>query len=159
MKGVSVIIASAIVIVLSITAAFLALQYGTPAIDRSKEIMLMQEGKETLVSIDNAVRSVAEEGEGSTRNIAIVISGGNYLIDEDNDQMVFQMDTFSQIVAPGISKIEEGVNITGEAGKIYLYLPFDFNITGSGEFSTGSYSMIIRNEGYENQKNVVSISV
>ena len=42
MKGVSVIVASAIVIVISITAAFLALQYGTPAIDRTKEIMLLR---------------------------------------------------------------------------------------------------------------------
>ena len=159
MKGVSVIIASAIVIVLSITAAFLALHYGTPAIDKTKEIMLMEEGKDTLISIDNSVKSVAEEGEGSTRSLSIVVSGGNYLIDEDNDQIVFYMDTFSQIVAPGISKIEDGINITGEVGTIYLYLPFDFNITGSGEFSKGSYSMIIRNEGYQNQKQIVSISI
>jgi len=66
MKGVSVIIAAVIVIIISITAMFLALQIGTPGTDRAKEILLMQEGKNTLISIDNAVKSVSEEGQGST---------------------------------------------------------------------------------------------
>ena len=159
MKGVSVIIASAVVIVISVTAAFLALQYGTPAIDRTKEIMLLQEGKDSLISIDNSIMSVVEEGEGSTRNLRIVSSGGIYSIDEENERITFTMDTFSQIVGVGVSKMENGINVTGEAGTISLVLNLNFNITGSGEFGKGSYNLVIRNEGYENQKQVVSVMV
>jgi hypothetical protein len=159
MKGVSVIIASALIIVISVTAAFLALQYGTPALDRTKEIILMQEAKETLVIIDNAVTSVIEEGQGSTRNLRVTVSNGYYLIDTENEEVVFTMDTFAQIVGENVSKIENGINVTGRPGKVYLYLPFSFNITGGGEFGRGSYNMIIRNEGYENQKQIVSISI
>ena len=162
MKGVSVIVASAIVIVISITAAFLALQYGTPAIDRTKEIMLLQEGKNNLISIDNAIKSVAEEGEGSTRNFRIVSSGGFYDIEDEDEEIIFLMDTFSQIVGVGVSKMENGINVTGESGHIRLVLNLDnFNITGRGEFGKGSYNLIVRNEGYDaiNQKQMVSISI
>ena len=161
MKGVSVIIASAVIIVISVTAAFLALQYGTPALDRTKEIVLMQEAKDNLVSIDNAVKSVVEEGQGSTRNLRVGVSDGYYLIDTDNEEIVFTMDTFAQIVADNVSKIEDGINVTGAPGRIYLYLLLDFNVTGGGEFGRGSYSMIIRNEGYDAtaQKQTISISV
>jgi hypothetical protein len=161
MKGVSVIIASALIIVISVTAAFLALQYGTPALDRTKEIILMQEAKETLVIIDNAVTSVIEEGQGSTRNLRVTVSNGYYLIDTENEEVVFTMDTFAQIVGENVSKIENGINVTGRPGKVYLYLSLAFNVTGGGEFGRGNYNMIIRNEGYDsiNQKQMISISI
>ena len=161
MKGVSVIIASAIIIVISVTAAYLALQYGTPAIDRSNEILLLQEAKETLTSIDNAVTSVVTEGNGSTRVLALRITGGSYLVDVSNDQITFSMDTFAQIVGDNVSKIENGINITGTPGRITLYLPFDYNITEGVEFGSGNYNLIVRNEGYDilTQKQTVSISV
>lgn len=161
MKGVSVIIASAVIIVISVTAAFLALQYGTPAIDRSKEIMLMQEAESTLVNIDNTVKSVVEEGQGSTRSLSITSSGGYYLIDTDNDEIFFSMDSLSQIVGVGVSKIENGINVTGDSGRVYLYLPFSYNITGGGEFGKGNYILVIRNDGYDsvNQKQMINIHI
>lgn len=161
MRGVSVIIASTLIIVISVTIVFLALEYGTPAIDRSKEIVLMQEAKDTLVSIDNAVNSVVSEGEGSTRNLRLVVTGGYYMIDTANDQVIFSMDSPSQIVGDNVTKIENGINITGQPGYVYLFLPFGFNITGSGEFGRGIYNLVIRNEGYDpiNQKQMVNISI
>ena len=68
MKGLSPIIAGAIVIAIAITAMYLVLNLGTPGTDRLKEMLIMQEAKDTLTSIDNAVKSVSEEGQGSTRN-------------------------------------------------------------------------------------------
>ena len=161
MKGVSVIIASAVIIVISVTAAFLALQYGTPAIDRSKEIMLMQEAEGILVNIDNTVRSVVEEGQGSTRSLSVTSSGGYYLIDTENDEIFFSMDSLSQILGVGVSKIENGINVTGVSGRVYLYLPLVYNITGGGEFGKGNYILVIRNDGYDsvNQKQMINIHI
>ncbi len=162
MKGVSVIIASAIIIVISISIIFLVLQLGSPATQRTKEILLMQEGKNTLISIDNTIRSVSEEGQGSTRILKISVTDGYYSIDADEEAVIFSMDSFSQIIEIGISKIEDGINMRGEPGKIYLNLTYNnFNITNGGEFGKGLYTLIIRNEGYDeiSQKQIVNISV
>jgi hypothetical protein len=162
MKGVSVIIAAAIVIAIGITAAYLVLNLSSPGTNRVKEMLLMQEAKDTLISIDNSVRSVSEEGQGSTRNLKITVSGGYYSIDTDEEAVVFTMDSFAQIIGEGISKTEDGINIRGEPGKVYLNITYDnYNLTGGVEFGKGTYSLIVRNEGYDNinQKQIVSISV
>jgi len=162
MKGVSVIIAAIIVIIISLTAIFLALQLGNPGIDRAKEILLMQEGKNTLTSIDNAVKSVSEEGQGSTRVLKISVTGGYYLIDTNEEAVIFSMDSFSQIIAVGVSKTEDGINMMGEPSKVSLNLSYgNFNVTGGGGFGRGTHTLIIRNDGYDvvNQKQIVYISL
>ena len=81
-------------------------------------------------------------------------------MDTENEAVLFSMDSFAQIVGTGVSKTEDNINIRGEPGKIYLNITYDsFNITGGTEFGEGTYSLIIRNEGYANQKQIVSISV
>jgi hypothetical protein len=160
MKGLSPIIAGAIVIAIAITAMYLVLNLGTPGTDRLKEMLIMQEAKDTLKSIDNAVKSVSEEGQGSTRNLRITVTGGYYSIDTENEAVLFSMDSFSQIIGIGVSKTEDNINIRGEPGKLYLNITYDiFNITGGTEFGKGTYSLIVRNEGYLNQKQIISISV
>jgi hypothetical protein len=162
MKGVSVIIAAAIVIVISVGALYFALSLGSPGADRLKEMMLMQEAKSTLVSIDNAVKSVSEEGQGSTRSLKITVTGGYYSIDTNEEAVVFSMDSFSQIIGIGVSRTEDGINMRGEPGKIHLNITYDnFNITGGVEFGKGTYNLIIRNDGYDqiNQKQIVSIAI
>jgi len=160
MKGISVIIASAIVIVISITAAYLVLNLGKPGTDRIKEMLLMQEAKDNLMSIDNAIRAVSEEGQGSTRDLRITVTGGYYTIDIENEAVVFSMDSFAQIIGIGVSKTENGINMRGEPGKVYLNLTYgNYNITDGLEFGKGTYILIVKNEGYANQKQIISIFV
>ena len=160
MKGLSPIIAGAIVIAIAITAMYLVLNLGTPGTDRLKEMLIMQEAKDTLTSIDNAVKSVSEEGQGSTRNLKITVTGGYYSIDTENEAVLFSMDSFSQIIGIGVSKTEDNINMRGEPGKVYLNITYDnHSITDGTEFGKGTYNLIIRNDGYANQKQIVSISV
>jgi hypothetical protein len=160
MKGLSPIIAGTIVIAIAITAMYLVLNLGTPGTDRLKEMLIMQEAKDTLKSIDNAVKSVSEEGQGSTRNLRITVTGGYYSIDTESEAVLFSMDSFSQIIGIGVSKTEDGINMMGEPGKVCLNITYDnYNITDGTEFGEGTYSLIIRNDGYVNQKQIVSISV
>ncbi|MBN2202622.1 MAG: hypothetical protein JW700_00325 [Candidatus Aenigmarchaeota archaeon] len=162
MKGVSVIVASTIVIVISITVVYMALQMSGPAFDRSNEILNMENAKRNLVRINNAVSTVLSEGEGSTRTLDISVQGGYYTVDGENEKIMFTMDTFSQIVAANVSKIEDSINITADQGRIYLSLDLSsYNVTGSSEFGDGTYSMVIRNVGYDslNQKQMLLVQV
>jgi len=161
MKGVDALIASVLILIISVTAIFLALQLGTPSTQRAKEILLMQEGKNNLVAIDDAVKNVLTEGEGSVRVLRLSISGGNYKIDNTTNSVLFSMESRSQIIAEGVSKTEDGINFTGTAGIIYLKLSYEnIQITNEEELGTGHRTLTIRNNGYNDttQKQMIYIS-
>jgi hypothetical protein len=162
MKGVDVLIASVLILIISIAAMFFALQLGGPSTQRTKEILLMQEGKNTLVSIDNSVKNVLTEGEGSTRVLRFSISGGYYKVDNSTNSLIFSMESSGQIIAEGSSKLEDGINFTGKVGMIYLNLTYDnIQIVGKDEFGRGYHTLTIRNNGYNitTQKQMVYISL
>jgi len=162
MKGVDVIIASVLVLIISIAAIFISLQLGGPSTQRAKEILLMQEGENTLTLIDNAVKNVLSEGEGSTRVLKLSLSGGSYKIDNATNSITFSMDSTSQIIAEGVSKVENDINFTGEPGAVYLNLSLDeLKITNEEEFGRGYHTLTIRNNGYNEttQKQMIYISL
>jgi hypothetical protein len=162
MKGVDAVMATVLILIISITAIFLALQLGGSSTQRTKEVLLMQEGKNTLVAIDNAIKNVLTEGEGSVRVLRFSISGGNYKIYNSTNSVTFSMDSRAQIIAEGISKIEDGINFTGTAGIIYLNLSYDsIMVVGEGEFGRGYHTLTIRNNGYNvtTQKQMIYISL
>jgi len=161
-KGVDALIASVLIIIISIAAIFLALQLGGPSTQKAKEVLLMQEGKNTLSSIDNAVKNVLTEGEGSVRVLRFSVTGGYYKIENLTNFIIFSMDSKGQIIAEGVSKIEDGINFTGELEMIYLNLSYDnIQFTGDTEFGRGYHTLTIRNNGYNDttQKQMIYISL
>lgn len=161
MKGVDALIASVLIILISVTAIFIALQLGNPSTEKAKEILLMQEGKNNLMTIDNAVKNVLAEGEGSTRALRLTISGGYYTIDNITNSVLFSMESRTQIVGEGISKIEDGINIIGATRMIYLRLQYNnIQIKGKGEVGRGTRTITVRNDGYNStsQKQIIYIS-
>jgi len=149
MKGISPIVGVVLLIAITISTIFLAFNMGGPAVDRAKEVLVMQEGKSILLDIKNSVNSVLIEGNMSTRLLEFRIIDGNLKIDEDNDAVTFSMNTQAQIIGVGISKIEDGINITGSTGLIQLNLTFDnVDVVGSLDMGKGTRKLTIRNEGY-----------
>lgn len=162
MKGVDAILASVLILLISITAIFMALQLGRPATQKSQDILLMNEGQDNLISIDNAVRDVLTEGEGSVRVLRFSISGGEYEIDNSTNSVQFSMESESQIIAEGVSKTENGINFTNSGGTIYLNLTYaDVQIIGEGNFGRGYQTLTVRNDGFNEttQKQMVYISL
>lgn len=161
MRGVSPIIGVVLIIAITISAIVLTLNISQPAVDKTKEILIMQEGKSILLDINNAVNSVLTEGNMSTRLLQFRILGGSLKIDGDNDAVSFSMNSPGQIVGIGISKMEDGINITGSPGLVNLNLTFDsVDILGDMDLGRGSRRLTIRNEGYNTilEKQTVSIS-
>ncbi|OGI11728.1 hypothetical protein A3K64_00345 [Candidatus Micrarchaeota archaeon RBG_16_36_9] len=161
MKGVEPLIAAIFIIMISIAGAIIVLQSSQPSVDRLKEISLFEESKKVLTQIDNAVRTVSEEGEGSTRVLQLSVSGGSYFVDTDRDAVVFSMDSRSQIVGIGVSNSEGNVNMFGEQNQVLLNISYsNINVTGGGNFGKGYHSLIIRNNGYDavSGKQIISIS-
>jgi hypothetical protein len=161
MKGVDALIASVLIIIISITAIFIALQLGNPSTEKAKEVLLMQEGKNNLITIDNSIKNVLAEGEGSTRALRLAISGGYYTIDNVTNSILFSMESRAQIVGEGVSKIEDGINITGTTRMVYLSLNYsNIQVAGKGEIGRGTRTITVRNDGYNStsQKQIIYIS-
>jgi hypothetical protein len=162
MKGVEPLIAAVFIIIISIAGIAIVLESSQPSIGRLKEISLLEEAKKILTQVDNAVRSVGEEGEGSTRVLQLSVSDGSYFIDTDKDAVIFYMDSRSQIVGIGVSKTEENINMLGGKNSVFLNVSYsNINITGGGRFGKGYHSIIIRNNGYDfvNEKQLISITL
>jgi len=162
MKGVDVLIASVLILIISITSIFFALQLGGPSTQRTKEALIIQEGKNNLVSIDNSIKNVLSEGEGSTRVLRFSISGGYYKIDNSTNSVTFSTDSMAQIIAEGASKIEDGINFTGKGGMIFLNLSYDnIQVIGKDDFGRGYHMLTIKNNGYNDttQKQMIYISL
>lgn len=160
MKGVDVIIATILVIAISIAGITLVLYLGSPALGRLQEINLFQEGFNTLIKIDDSVRDVTQEGEGSTRVLKLSISGGEYTIDVEKEAVLFSMRTDAQIIGIGVSKTEDNINMLGAPHMLYLNLSYNnTDITGGDRFGKGQHTIYIRNMGYNStaEKQIIRI--
>lgn len=144
MKGLSTLVAFVLVIVISISALIIALNIGNPAIEKSKEILILNEGKGNLKVLDNTINQVLQEGDGSSRRITLSVTGGTYNI--ENRTIEFIMDTKQQIVAPGVNGLEDGVFIEASEGKIRAYILYNFDFVGSARFERGLNNMLITNQ-------------
>lgn len=152
MKGVDALIATVFIIMISIVGIAIVLESSQPSVGRVQEISLMKEGKSVLTQIDNAVREVSQEGEGSTRTLQLSISGGSYFIDGENDVVIFFMDSTSQIVGEGISQKENNVNVFGGKKSVYMNISYtNINIINEERFGKGYRTLTIRNNGYNTQ--------
>ena len=122
MKGISPIIAAIIIILISVIGIIIVLETTQPSVGRLEEINLMEEGRNILTQIDNAIMDVAQQGEGSTRVLTISVGGGDYIIDTENEAVTFSMDSIAQIIGVGVSRTEESINMFGEPNRVILNL-------------------------------------
>jgi hypothetical protein len=162
MKGIDTLMAAVFIILISVIGIAIVLETSQPSVGRLQEISLFQEAQKILTNVDNAVRAVSQEGEGSTRVLQVSVSGGSYVIDTNREAIIFSMDSISQIIGVGVSKTEGNINMFGELNRVFLNVSYsNVNVTGGGIFGKGYHNLIIRNNGYDfvNQKQIISISI
>lgn len=162
MKGIHPLIAAVLVIAISVSTIILVLHFGSPATSRTQEALLLQEGKNILTSIDGYIKDISNQGEDSSRSLSLGVTGGNYFIDAKTETIMFLMESKSQIIGVGVSKLEDNINITGEIGKIYLNISYmNIDITDGGSFGRGTHILVIKNNGYNStiQKQIISVKV
>lgn len=160
MKGIHPLVATVLLIALTFVAISIAFQIGDPIVDRSEEILLFQDAKNNLLTLDIAIKDVVFQGEGARRNIILSTLGGNYVIDDSTDEITFRMDSPSQIFSAGLSNITDGINITGSPGEITMLLSYtDVDILDNAAFDSGSWNVIVSNEGYNSVSGKTELSV
>ncbi len=162
MKGVHVLVSFALIILISIIAIGLVLQFGLPGSERSKEILTLQEGKDVLTRIDNSIRDVSYQGEGASIDLRLTITDGSYIINNQTEEVLFTMDSREQIVGVGVTTYENNLNIIGKEGTIEVLLYYDdIDILNGSEFGKGSRRLLIKNNGWDpiSEKQIINIVV
>lgn len=99
-KGISPLIAGVIYTGLVITTVTLVITLGLPQLDRVTESTLYLNVREGMSNLDNAIQKVASEGRGSVRIVPLEIRSGDFLIDDTNNILRYEIETTSQIVEP-----------------------------------------------------------
>ncbi|NIO44539.1 MAG: hypothetical protein GTN36_03230 [Candidatus Aenigmarchaeota archaeon] len=162
MKGIDTLMAAVFIILISVAGIAIVLETSQPSVGRLEEISLMKESKNILTKIDDAVKDVAQQGEGSTRVLTFSVGGGEYFIDAEKEALIFFMTSRSQIIGVGISTTEGNINMFGEPNRVLLNISYSkINVTEGGRFGKGYRNLFIRNNGYDfaNQKQIISISL
>jgi len=106
-KGVSTLITTAFIVLLTVMSMALTLTVGLPAINKAKEASVINEGLQNMKVIDNTIREVASEGTGSLRSPQIKVSGGDYKVNQKGNSVDFTYEIKYGLFEPG-SFVKEG---------------------------------------------------
>ncbi|MCD6092812.1 MAG: hypothetical protein J7J38_02205, partial [Candidatus Aenigmarchaeota archaeon] len=85
---VSTIIITALVIV----AIGIVLNIGNPIISKSQTSAQIQEAEEIMKHLDNYIKEIASEGNGSSRIFSFTASGGSFVADAREDSIQFKIN-------------------------------------------------------------------
>jgi len=142
------------------------LAYAQPKINELKEKTTIEQSITLLEDIDNIILSIVQGGPGNRRLIDINLKQGEFIIDGEEDKIVFEMDTTYDFSEPGkevdIGRIKAITTDKGKINKVKLIKDYNqYNITYNGKdvkesitSSPNPYKMYISNKGSNGQTNI-----
>ncbi|MDI6825719.1 MAG: hypothetical protein QMD36_00795 [Candidatus Aenigmarchaeota archaeon] len=140
-KALSPYIASALLILMGITAIYLTLTVLTPAIDKARDSAVINEALQNLKLIDDNIREVASEGENSKRTFSLKVTEGTYKVDSNVNHINF---TYNMKTNLDVGGQRDNINITRSKNDINLFISYTrLQIQGSDHFTKGENSVVI----------------
>ena len=130
-KGVSPLISTVFIILISISAISIVLLIALPAIEKGKEAAIINEAMQNMKSLSNSIKDVASEGVGSLRTLSMKVTAGEYKINEKSNSIDFTYAIKSDIIQPD-SMVKEG-DITLSAGSNAKSSEYDLDNDGSSD--------------------------
>ncbi|MBI2663435.1 hypothetical protein HYX15_02790 [Candidatus Woesearchaeota archaeon] len=171
MKG-QIWISAVLYSALGIIIITIILSAGLPLINKIRDRNLVTQTKDIMRTLDDNIKKVANEGPGSKRFLSpLIIDGGELIIDETNERLLWSLQTKNKLAEPDIV-FDEGslklfLNKTTVEDEFLVNLELIYkdvyDIKLSSEFENpfiGEYSVSIENEGtYTNSKPVIVLTI
>ena len=129
MKGVSQLISTVLIFLLTTVAIGIALLIGTPTIDRAKQSATINEAMQNMKTLDNIIREVASEGKGSFRTLQMRVIDGEYKINQKTNTIEYTHIIKSGIIESG-TFFKEG-NVFIVAGTNAKAITYDLDGDGT----------------------------
>jgi len=136
----------------------LILSFIRPRIEELRDKVVIERSLEIIKDIDNLI--ITMENSGNKRLVEIGISKGSLIIDSENDEIIFEMDSRYLYTEPGqdvhIGNILALTETRGDNSKITLRRDFseEYNLTYNGKESLKTlskasipYKLFFTNEG------------
>ncbi len=148
-------ISAVIYVGLGIALLALILAAGIPVIDRMKDTYTAKQTKEIMLTVDQNIRSVYNQGPGAQTQVKLKIGKGDFIIDEVSETISWHVRTKAILSEPN-AVVKEGnllieTNSSAQKGDYDLYLTLtyppeiDLNYT-NGELK-GTNILAITNRG------------
>lgn len=137
MKGVSQLISTVLIFLLTTMAIGIALLIGTPTIDRAKQSATINEAMQNMKTLDNIIREVASEGKGSFRTLQMRVIDGEYKINQKTNTI-----EYTYIIKSGI--IESGTFF--KEGNVFIAAGTNARATTYDLDRDGTADMVLENE-------------
>jgi type II secretory pathway pseudopilin PulG len=147
-------ISAVIYIALGVIILSLVLAVGIPTIQKMKDNAVAKQTKELMLTIDNNIRTVYNEGPGSQRQVKVKIGSGTFDIDQVNEIITWQTRTKAILSEPDVDITEGNLIIRtqtsvqkGEYDLILTleYPEIDITYDGIGSIKGTSLLSIINN--------------
>lgn len=162
MKHAQLWISTVLYVALGIVTITIVLSAGIPLVNKIRDRNVIAQTKNLMVSVDENIKIVSNEGPGSKRFISpINIDRGNLVFDDINNKLLWSMKTGSKIMEPG-AIFKEGV-LTLTLNETNIEDEYLVNIeTSNGNVAdlnlvsdyqnpfSGSYSLTIEHTGTYN---------
>ncbi len=100
---------------ISLIVLTIVLNAATPALQELQQVGEIRKTQELMKNLDKIISIVATEGQGSSRDITITISGDELVIDKDTDSLSIATETTAKIVSPRYKKKEGNYFIAAHA--------------------------------------------
>jgi len=144
MKGISPLIATVIVIMISITAIGIVLTVINPTINRAQDTATINQALQNMKILDDTVRQVASEGPSAQRSLTMQSSGGDYIVRNSSGIEYDFVSDFNYVparavIVDGRVRMSTGMSALGLVG----YWRFD---AGGGTIANDSSGKM--NDGY-----------
>lgn len=91
-------ISAVLYMLIAVAVVLIVLKAGVPQVNKMKDQLLFSKAKQTMLMLNDEIRSVANEGYGSQRIIPVEVDNG--ILKVENNRLVWQMKTKSKIMEP-----------------------------------------------------------
>lgn len=100
MKGASEIITAVMLLGVTVVSTGVVLEVTGPAIDNIQDDSAVDRSVSFLNYVDQQVREVASEGEGSTRTVQVDLDRGEFQVNGSDDTFGYSLETGSASISP-----------------------------------------------------------
>lgn len=115
MKGASDIVTAVALVGVTVVSTGIVLDVSGPAIEEMRDGAAVESSISFLNSADESIRSVASEGEGSTRTLNLDFDRGDFHVDESDNSFRYALETGSDIISPQTSTEQGAVTLASNA--------------------------------------------
>ena len=156
-KGISTIIGSVFVVLITVVSIAVVLTVGIPTIETAEESFSVNQAQDMMILFDNTIKQTASEGDGVTKKLNLKINDGTFRIDKTANALSYAIvleNDFLPVSNFTDGVIEKNISLTMSERHLEMKIVYDrIILDGDLRTSSGQNTVCFKKEGSD-QTNV-----